>query len=447
MKLSALRLGASILLVSGLTLFTGCTSKSSPEVAQADARLDISFDRPEAEDAEANRNLSVVTINNTDDAVTVVRLTNEGGQLLSIQDINTSSTTPMYFEMRSNTCEMPLPSQSFCELTVAFNGKKEGIYEQLIGITTDDIEQPFAYVKIKVEAEEKLVGVVSHDEDAGKMISPMLELDFNKLDTLKYVNVRNSGLEALKFQGTKLEGKDKKSFKVDHICPGDLEVDESCRVIVRYDADRKKGESDAILHILTNGTISPSQKIRLMGYSEPYTLKVKEFIVSKNIKEYLGDIIGAKNSYFLRTIYQTHIDASLETMMIDAMNRSLKSNGLTRVSEPNRADHIISLYPNISYEEGSTPGNLTINVGMHGFFASKAKYNKPNLVENSQVVLTQKSDHVDFTSIDTIKEFYDKEPFSFFIEIEVKGYEDKNDVYEKLSEIIAEKAVNVLGMR
>lgn len=160
----------------------------------------------------------------------------------------------------------------------------------------------------------------------------------------------------------------------------------------------------------------------------------------------MDDYFSSNNTYFLRTVYQTQIDKSLEKTIVSKINSALSSKSFKKVYSPSKAKKIISVYPNIAIDEEKNSGNMKIKVGIHGFYASKVSYKGPKLIESGKIALEQKTDHVNFTSIDSIKQFYDKEPFSFFLEIDVAGYENKDDIDNKLSEIIAEKLTAVLGL-
>jgi len=444
----------SILTASLIGLFAGCFGgEPEPEVkGQAAApvetenqSLTISFEDAEVEEKNGKR-YRVVELNNNDESSKIIQLINDGEKPLRISKIKTTSTTPKLFSMTVTDCNKAIAPEAFCEIKVSFTGKKEGLFEQLITFNSNDENNLVSYVKVQVEAKNRLLASLEESNKNNNM-SPMKELSFNKLNTTKYIDIENIGTETLDIAGLKIQGANAKNFSAVSSCPKKLEVGQKCKITTTYNPALKKGMSTATLNVMTNGKISPSSKIVLNGSSEPFTLTVSSFIVSKNINEYMDDYFSSNNTYFLRTIYQTQIDKSLEKMIVAKLNSSLSNKSFKKVLTPSKAKKILSIYPNITFEEEQDSGKMKIKVGMHGFFATKVSYKKSKLVEASKIALEQKTDHVNFTSIDSIKQFYDKEPFSFFLEIDVTGYEDKNDIHNKLSEIIAEKFTNVLGLQ
>ena len=430
------------------SLFSGCSGNtptpSDASITPENQRLEINTRLSEEDTADSNQVYTHVSLNNTDETKSIIKLSNEGGKTLKLFKIKSKSSTPKLFKL-TNNCSKLLSPTANCKLEVEFLGKKEGEFEQTITVTSNDIVHPSSIIKVKVEAVDKLTATIIQS-NKHKSINPMMELYFNKIDTIKYVEIQNTGHETLDFKGLKIKGLNKNAFRTTNTCPKNLKVDAKCKVTIHYNSKIKKGESNAKLKILINGDITPSKNILLSAYSEPYTLKLKSYIVSKNIKEYMDDYFHPNNFYFLRTIYQNEINSTFKKLLENNLHTHLKDNKMKKTSSPTKATKIINLYPNIELIE-DTPGNIIINIGIHGYYASKASYSGLKLIKDGNTVLNQSSDLVSFTSINSIKKFYDKEPFSFFIKIEVTGYEDKNDVYNRVSEIISQKLINVLGIR
>lgn len=280
----------TILMASLIGLFTGCSggtpepeTKGEPvEVSTENQSLTISLEDVAIEQ-EDGREYRVVELNNLDESSKIIQLINDGEKPLKISNIKSKSTTPKLFSIAVTDCNKEIAPEAFCELKVSFKGKKEGQFEQLITFNSNDENNLISYVKVHVEAKNRLLASLEESNENKNMV-PMMELAFNKLNTTKYIDIENVGVEALDIAGLKIQGANAKNFNAVHSCPKKLNVGEKCKITATYNPAFKKGMSKAVLNIITNGKISPSKKIVLNGTSEPFTLTISSFVVSKKCK-------------------------------------------------------------------------------------------------------------------------------------------------------------------
>ena len=426
----------SSVIAASILLFSGCT--------QMDKRLVINASVDKRKMPKPLKYNKVVKLDNYTRSKGIITLKNAGDKPLKLIDISLKDSTNL-FEM-TNKCPKILAPHKRCKLDVAFKGERKGIYHAKVVIISNDPRQKKARVALIANAFDKYHGKVVKTSSSTIKTQQAIKLDFNTLNTKQYVQIRNTGLADLQLQSPRLIGPDKQSFSYSIKCPKTLKVGDSCEVTVKYNPKVKEGHSDALLLIPTNGTLSPSETIRLSGFSKPYSISITNFVVSKNIKNFLDDYFATKKVYYVRTIYQKNVDRLLDKGIQSKIEQTLKSNGYTLTSTPSKADKIITLYPSISVSKNEKTNDVNYDVVFNGFVLSKSnntkikQYNKNKLVGYNVDTNSSK-----FSVLDLNSQLLDKEEFEFGINIEVNNASNDIGVSDSVSNIIVSKLFNVLG--
>ena len=389
-----------------------------------------------------------IQLNNTDHTNVDLVLINRGGKPLNLNSISLKNSNN--FTLISSDCDKKtLKPHETCTINVAFQSEENKLFSTDLEIKSNDRRREVARIKLIGHGQSKYFGSISVTNPE-KMVdsSNEVHIKLDALNNVQLVTISNDGHYAITLDQPKITGLNKESFSLDSTCTNTLEVAKSCNITVNYDSEKHDGFSVAMLKVPSNGNITPSNKIRLIGYSKPYSLTISQFVVSKNIHNFMDDYFASKQTYFIRTIYQNNINDVLQETIEKTINSYVTDNGYTLASSPDQADKIILLYPRIeetNNEKDKQRKDMHFSITLNGYLSTKASTgNLANFNDKNLSVENNNSD-LSFSALTTSNLYYSKEPFSFALQVDVDHANDKYDVYESIATIFVNKTFNLVG--
>jgi len=446
---------ASTLLLSAVTvtLITGCNQKRVKHVKQysqqRSQQLVIRTTAHQAQEKIVQDFLSL-NLDNQSRNTGTISLENKGGQELKILSVKSNSKTSDLFE-RSTECDnVTIQPGEKCDMQISFVGKKAGRFQQVLTVKSDDKRNKTTLIKVNASALD-ITSARIDPRTAPRKYSPNTKLDFNVLNRSQYVEISQTGDKILNIKEFRLSGKNSNSFDYTTTCPKVLKVGGKCSMTINYDPSKQDGLSEAYIKIIADGAIAPTSKVELKGRTEAYSVDILEYKVSKNVTEFMDDYFSTNSRYYYRTMFQSDSDSELETLIDAQLKDFFRENNLFKAAKANSANKIINIFPRIEItdlvDESNNVIGMTINMGINGTLVTKSNYNNSfKLKNNGHAVLSQDTNSTTFVSMDTEKEFVDKEDFSYFLKLKVTNYEDRNLALDRVAELMAQKLFNILGM-
>jgi len=459
-------------LSSVLILGTGCADKSvEPEkiyTPQQDQELQIFT----AVELNKKKDDMVYTVNldNDQHSHATVTLKNRGEKDLVIQSLKLIDMSGLL--KFSTTCKAPLAAKETCKVHLDFKTSKAGKYTSYLEVISNDVKHKKAKIIINMSAKNHFhaqVSAISATENDLNIQRPV-KLSFNANQRVRYVEITNDGIEKIKLNKPLKVGKDAKNFTYKTDCKSSLEVGESCKVAITYDPTKKDGFSDASMILPSNAKISPSNSIRLEGYSKPFSLSIKKFVVAKNIDNFVEDYFTSDKTYYVRIIYQNNVGRFLESGVRKEIKKYFAANHFKMVNSADKADKIITVYPSVKVTKNYQTNDVDYNIVVNGFATTKAqahlstnykkvvKVFKPEkdakftfsaLSLDEKVVpdFNSKQSGLKFTAITLNDTVFSKEQFQFGMLVHIDNIADEKDVELTVADLLVSKLFNTLGLK
>ena len=389
-----------------------------------------------------------LSLNNTNATSTDLKLINRGGKPLSIKNIELIDRNEV-FTVSSNNCQQKtLEPHEACTIKVAFDSQENRLYNADLRINSNDRRRKVVNIKVLGHSVNKYQGSLSVSEfDDTKNMTRDLQLKFDAINNKQLITVKNDGLYPITLEAPKFLGPNRSSYTFETTCTDTLAVAASCDVSINYDKNVHDGYSIAQLKLPSNSDLTPSNKIRLVGYSKPYFVNISQFVISKNIHDFMGDYFASKQTYYIRTIYQNNINSTFQSNIDDAISSYITDNNYVLATSPDKADRVITLYPNVqvpSIANESETNDMLFNITINGYVSTKA--DAQGQLKDEKLLKEHISDDMNFTAISSNNIYYNKEAFAFALQIDVDNVSDKYDVYETIAKTLASKMFNVIGL-
>ena len=432
----------AVLSTAAIMILAGCSQPQVKPTTEEPQHLVVNPSIVSTAQKKAAQDDYTIRLDNYTNSKANIILENRGDKTLKLDNISFKDATGL-FKLK-NSCPKELAAHKQCKLFVEFTGQNKGSYSAKIEITSNDPRKKVTRIALKADALDKYHGKVKKIESSKKKMQQPVKLEFNALNTKQLVEIKNDGLDVLKLQPPKLIGPDSSSFSYNIKCPKILKIGESCEVTVNYDPKKKEGYSDALLFIPSNGTITPSDAIQLTGYSKPYSVTLKDFVVQKNIKNFLDDYFTSSKTYYFRTIYQGDVDRLLQRNIENEIKQYFQANGFRMATSADKADRIITLYPNITAQREEKTNDISYDITMAGFVTTKTKYTKD---AGTKIGFDVNTNAAEFSVLSPKKLFSDKEQFIFGMNIQVDNASNDLEISQTVSDIIVSKLFNVLGLK
>jgi hypothetical protein len=383
----------------------------------------------------------ILKLNNTTHSKGDLILGNNGGEPLEIKNIKISSKYATLFSLQ-NGCSSVLNPREKCTLNIDFLGNNAGDFDAMVEVTTNDPKREIANIAINAKAINRYSAAVKQIESETVKVDKVVTLNFNTANKTQYLEIKNNGFETLSLGQPAIKGADKASFSIaKNTCNAQLKVNDTCEVTINYEA-KKDGISGAKLILPSNGDITPSDYVRLEGFSKPYNINIEKFVVSKNVKEFLNDYFTSSNKYAFRTIFQQKTDRGFEAAVDSEIKKYFKENDYNLVQDSSNADTIITLYPSVSIAKDSTGRNFSYNIVVNGHITSKSKF-----TSTDKAVAEYKTSSTQFTSIGMNNLIVDKEDFEFAMVVNADSVSDEIDLGQTVADIMTSKVFNVIGLK
>ncbi len=446
MKFSKLTLTSMIISSITMSMLTGCNDQSvQPSYNKAKMRsqhLVIKTHVQEEEiEAEVKRH-HFIKLDNLNHSVADITLKNDGDKPLEISAINLEDKSHL-FKLDKSKCPVTLEGHQSCQMTISFHGEEEARLEALVTISSNDRRRRNTLVSIIADGQNKHSGVLDAKNETSNQISPMLKLHFSLIDKKRFVNISNNGKDTLTLGKMKIRGDNKESFSFTNNCKTVLKIGESCEVQVDF-KPTATGDNLAYLHIPSNGKISPSERVRLTGYSEPYNLEITNFVVAKNIHHFLGDYFNTNDTYYFRTMFQTNSDPKLEAYIDAELSAYFKANNLKIATTPNKASKVINLYPSITITPNEDNTDMDVSFVVNASMLSKSSTGGgAKASNNADINVTNHNFHV----VPTLGEYVEDENLVFTLGVHATSYEDEYAVYKKIADIMSARLFNIIGLK
>jgi len=435
--------------VASFLLLTGCSSKPAPKPMKKpiEVKKVIKVYTP----AELSLSTSAITTNvktmkelkrydltiyldNYKNSSAYVNLSNEGESLLKLSNIAFKSETKNLFTL-SKECTNTIDPTKKCKLKISFNGKKKGDYTSDIVINSNSNGKyvgKIAKIHVIASAKDRITGLVQVTSKPKPQIEkkPIINLDFVSNNLIQYLEIKNNGIENINIKNFELIGQDKKNFKVTQNCPSVLPSGVSCDIQIAY---TKKENATALSYLVinSNGTLSPSDTIRLRGKgtvdkkapkilkladNDNMSIKITDVNTTVNTQQFLEDFYSVKPVYYFRTMYQTNTDTKFKEYFENTVTYYFKKNGFRVTQDAHKADKILNIYPKFKVSRASKK-DLTIGVDV-----------KVNIVTKS------------------VKSETLNEKLEFTMAVKAKNFSDIYFVYASASNLINSFMFNLLGL-
>lgn len=392
-----------------------------------------------------------VVLDNATKSKADIILKNKGQKTLELTRITLKDPSKL-FTLDKEDCGTELSSNQECTLKVGFTGTKAGDYAAKIEVISNDQRHRITNIALKAVSANKFHGQVEKIASTKTVSEKTISLNFNALDKQQLIQITNSGIGKLQLQSPKIVGPDRRNFSYKIECPSVLAVGESCEVTVNYDASAKEGYSDASLILPSNGIISPSKNIQLVGFSKPFTIETTDFVVSKNVMDFMDDYFTSKKTYYFRTIYQKKTDRFFKQNIKDEITKYFKANNFNVASSADKADKIVTIYPTITVTKNEQTNDITYNIVMNGFVTTKSKYlngvkvGATDATLNNSIGYDVKTEETSFSALTANNLFFQKEEFEFGMGLQINNAPNDKDVAQSVADIVVSKLFNVLGL-
>jgi len=448
-----LKLYTAVGVLSALFMFPGCGKKvevapMQKVKAERSQELVITTDVKKKPAKEKTRYQYNVKLDNVTNTKAELILKNKGDKPLkisSIKLINEAGNNGLI--KTSNNCGKTILGGSSCKLNVEFIGEEEGRYASVIQIKSNDRRNKVTNILVTAIGQDKYHARVNKVNLKPQTAKKTVELKFNALNRTQYIQIENDGLGVLKFNPPKRSGADADSFSYTTTCKRSLEVGEKCSIAVTYDPTKKEGYSDAVIKIPSNGNITPSRYIRLEGYSKPFTIKLTNFVVSKNVADFVDDYFASNKTYYVRTIYQSKTDRFFTTGISKEIKSYFKANGFKLARSASSADKIITIYPTVTVTKNEQTNDVQYNIVINGHLTTKAKNLKVDDNKNLAVSYDSNVTQTQFTAISLNDLVFDKRKFQYGLTVQVDNVADEKEVASTVADITVSKLFNVLGLQ
>ena len=425
--------------------------KVSPKVEDDVIRSQELFITNGSQDSRLPHNLyfeQTIQLNNTDHTNVDLVLINRGGKPLDLENITLKNSNN--FTLRGSDCnQKTLKSHETCTINISFQSEESKIFTTDLEIKSNDRRREIARIKVIGHGKSKYFGSITVTNPEKTLDdSEEIKIKLDAVNNVQLLTITNDGLYPIILEQPKVSGLNKESFSLDSTCNDTLGVAKSCNITIKYDSEKHDSFSIAMLKIPSNGDITPSNKIRLIGYSKPYLLTISQFIVSQNIRNFMDNYFASQQTYYVRTIYQNDIDDILQETIEKTIDNYVIDNGYKLAKSPDQADKIILLYPRVEQANNIADKkrkDMHFSITLNGFLSTKANTkNLANFNDKNLSVESNTSD-ISFSAITTSNLYYSKEPFSFSLQVDVDHANDKYDVYESVAKIFVNKTFNLIG--
>lgn len=481
----------SLATLASLMIFsTGCSQKSQPQyksykvkstTSQVETKSKVIAKSKILQDQELKVFTAVnqvkqdesvlytVTLDNEKNTQATITLGNSGDKPLIINSVKLKDKSGLL--KMSSTCDQPLAGKEICQVKLDFKTQNAGEYVSYLEIISNDPKHKKSKISINMHAKSHFHAKVSSIKASGLNVQKPVKLTFNAGDRVHYVEIENDGIEKIKLNTPIKSGKDAKSFSYKTDCQTSLAVGEKCKVAITYDPTKKEGFSDANMILPSNAKITPSNAIRLEGYSKPFSLQITNFVVSKNISNFVEDYFKSNKTYYIRTIYQNNIGRFFEQGVREEIKKYFQVNNFKMVSSADKADKVITIYPSINVQKNDKTNDVQYTIVINGFATTKSKNIKistnnkkivkaftPNkdarfqfsaLSINEKVIpeYTSPTSGLHFSALTLNDTVFSKEQFQFGVTVSVDNITDEKEVDLTIADIVVSKLFNVLGLQ
>lgn len=442
---------ASAALISmSVLMLQGCTPQAKPSVkphVKRSQKLFITTNIATKAVKEKTKFQYTVQLDNIQHTKAELILKNRGEKTLNISSIKLISGPGSKGKIiTSNNCPTALTAGKTCKLNVAFLGETKANYGSIIEIKSNDIQNKITNIQVLAEGTDKIHGVVNKVETKHKTAKKTVELQFNALNKVQYIEVKNDGLDVLKLKPPRRSGADASSFSYTTDCKTTLAIGKKCSITVNYDPTKKEGYSDAVIKVPSNGNITPSQYIRLEGYSKPFSINLTNFVISKNVPDFIDDYFSTSKTYYIRTIYQKQTDRFFTNGVDKELKAYFKANNFRLASSASKADKVITLYPSVSVVKNDQTNDIKYDIVVNGHLTTKARNMKLKTANTLAEDYDSNTTHTHFTAIQLNNLVYDSRDFQYGLAIAVDNASDEKEVAATVADIVVSKLCNVLGL-
>ena len=435
-------------------LFSACQKKSAPAPKSDVVRSQELFITSNENEKDSKLPHDVyfeqtIQLNNTDNTNIDLTLINRGGKPLKLQNIDLKDKNEVFVLKSDNCANKILQPRETCTINVAFKGEENKVFTADLEIHSNDRRREVARIKVIGHALNKYFGSISvTDLDVNKNVTNDVKLHFDALNNIQFLTISNDGLYPITLEQPKISGVNKDSYSFETTCSSTLDVAKSCDITIKYDSEAHDGYSIALLKVPSNGDITPSNKVRLIGYSKPYSLNISNFVVTQNVHDFMDDYFASQQTYYIRTIYQNNIDNTLQENIENAIDNFVAQNGYQIAATPDKADKVIILYPRIEQPNSSTDEqrkDMHFYITLNGYISTKSATQGLANFNKEELLIENNSSDTSFSSLTAANLYYSKEPFGFALQIDVDHANDKYDVYESIASTFVNKMFNVIG--
>lgn len=294
-------------------------------------------------------------------------------------------------------------------------------------------------IGVQAKAMDLRQGFIEATQQEEKPVS-VASLNFSRLNSAQYIKFTNNGIKNISMDDVSINGDNAKYFAHLNKCPKSLEPGKSCRIDLTFKPKDSSGMKLAYLNIDTDGTIAPSDRVRLIGNSDPYDFKIVSLKVGKSVDSFLSDYFGVNNKVFFRTMFQTSAPAKVQEYLLESLTEYAQDRGLKVVSSATSADKVVNVYPFFKFE---TKGKslMNVSVGIKGSVNSKSMNTdvKYKNVEDINTTLLSKT-----TSINN--DIMKSDDYDFFMNLSISNYADEYVVYKKITDEVTEKLFNITSI-
>jgi len=263
---------------------------------------------------------------------------------------------------------------------------------------------------------------------------PTLNLD-NMQKRAGSITLSNDGDADLNIQGISPKEGDTNVFTMQNRCPKTLKKGTNCKIYINF-VGSDIGTFKQTYLVSTNDPKQPKLLLKAEAIAIE-KMTITDFSISNNVKDFLEDKSTTNRDYYARYIFQNHLNNTLKSQIKAELDTVLKSNAYKKNSSTFKSSKTITLYPSVTVQEQGNDQYI-FKIAMNGTVATKS-----TLKNNDQYHDTN------ITSYDVIKssdKIFDKEKFSFYLEINAIDQKDTTKMYSEIANILARATVSVLGL-
>lgn len=305
-------------------------------------------------------------------------------------------------------------------------------------------------------------------------VVPALQLD-NAKQRSGYITLSNSGEEDLELNSIEVQKPVSGLYNVKNNCKKMLKQNDSCQVFVHFSGE-KEGFYTQNIMVYSNDIQKPKLLLRAEAKATK-NISITQFSISKNIKQFLEDRSKTSRDYYTRIVFQTAIDDVLRNEIKNELDKALKANNYKKTDKTYEANKLVILYATINISElGKT--EYAVEIAMNGKILTKDTlsisaikkskrigYLNEDFVTATDVTestkekdfaiyidngdnhtqsSTQNSQNTTLQEVDAPN--IEEKDFAFHMKISAIHQEDKKKMYQKISALLAQSTVNVLGL-